>query len=106
MVRVWPGRPKITSWSATKPGSRMLCTPTPPSSPPRVPSSVTFSGIMWLKGLFPRRAGRRIELGRVVHLDHLGRLEMWGRDFGQVHHQHRADREVGRDDSAEALFLA
>ena len=45
----------------------------------------------------PRRTGRRVRLVRVVQLDHLDRLEeRRGRDR-EPHHQHRADREVGRD---------
>src|SRR5712692_1211755 len=42
-----------------------------------------------------RGAGGRVDLARVVHLDHLGRLEEGSRQLGQVHHQDRAHREVG-----------
>ena len=49
----------MTSWSATKPGRRTLCTATPPSSPPRVPGSVSFSAFLYSKLLPLRRAATR-----------------------------------------------
>ena len=45
----------------------------------------------------PRGAGGRVGLVRVVQLDHLDRLVERRRRDGEPHHQHRADREVGRD---------
>ena len=53
-----------------------------------------------------RRARRRVELGGVVHLDDLGRIEQGRRDLGEMHHQDRADGEVGRHDAAHAFRLA
>src|SRR5438874_2103033 len=43
MVKVCPGRPRITSCSASTPGSRTEWTATPSLSAPRAPSSTTFS---------------------------------------------------------------
>ena len=53
-----------------------------------------------------RCAGRCVELARVVHLDDLHRIEQRRGDFGQVHHEHRPDREVRRDDAADMLLVA
>src|SRR5882672_6907842 len=52
------------------------------------------------------RSGRSVQLGRVVHLDHLDGIEMRGGYVSQVHHQHGADREVRCDDAADPLALA
>ena len=41
-----------------------------------------------------------------MHLDDLGRLEVRSGDLGQVHHQHRADREVRRRNPAQLLGFA
>ena len=49
-----------------------------------------------------RGAARRVDLAGVVQLDDLDRLEEAGRLPGEPHHQHRADREVGRDEHADA----
>ncbi len=53
-----------------------------------------------------RRSRWCVELGRMVHLDHLGRIEVRSRDVGQVHHQHGADGEVWGDDPTQSLALA
>ena len=53
-----------------------------------------------------RGAGWGVDLAGVVHLDDLDRLEMRSGDFREVHHQHRADREVRRDNPAKTLVLA
>ena len=44
-------------------------------------------------------ARRRVELGRVVVLDDLGRLHVPGGLGGEAHHQHGADREVRRHEA-------
>ena len=41
-----------------------------------------------------------------MHLDDLDSVEVRSRNLGQVHHQHRADCEVGRDDPAQPLLTA
>ncbi len=46
-----------------------------------------------------RRARGRIDLGIVVQLDDLGRLEVGRGDLGEAHHEHRPDGEVRRDDA-------
>src|SRR5438105_3253182 len=56
----------MTSWSATKPGRRTLCTATPPSSPPRVPGSVSFSDFLYSKLLPLRRAATRRAVDNAV----------------------------------------
>src|SRR5690606_36942356 len=43
-------------------------------------------------------AGRRVHLLRVVRLDDLDGLEERRRLLREVHHQHRADAEVGGDE--------
>ncbi len=50
-------------------------------------------------GRHHRGAGRRVDLLVVVQLDDLGGLEERSGELGEPHHQHRADREVGRDDA-------
>src|SRR5713226_9026408 len=43
IVSVWPGPPKMTSWCATKPGSRTLWIGIPSPRAPRAPCSVCSS---------------------------------------------------------------
>ena len=50
----------------------------------------------------PRGAARGVDLVRVVQLDDLDGLEEAGGLRGEAHHQHRAEREVGRDEHADA----
>src|SRR5664280_3138781 len=47
------------------------------------------------------RTGRGVGLGRVVQLDDLRALVMLGRDGGEMHHQHRADRAVRGSEHAD-----
>ncbi len=53
-----------------------------------------------------RRARWRVDLVGVVQLDDLGRVEVLRRDARHVHHQHRAQREVGSDHAADLLLRA
>ena len=108
-MSVSPGPPRMTSWWATRPRARTACTRTPSTSAPRAPSRPVevASGI----GASPasrraaatssavRRDGaaRRVGLVGVVQLDDLDRLVEGRGCGGEAHHQHRADREVGRD---------
>ena len=110
MVSVSPCPPSSTSWWATSPASRTECTCTPVHArAPRAPAAavVVASGDRAQPGRGPGRgdqlrgpgrgAGRGVDLVRVVQLDDLDRLEEPGRLGGELHHQHRADREVRRD---------
>ena len=84
---------------------------TPPSSPPRVPGTVCTSASTRSKGspraldhLLGSRLGGAaggVDLAGVVELDDLGVVEEARGLAGEVHQQHRADGEVGRDDDAE-----
>src|SRR5438309_1847218 len=56
----------MTSWSATNPGSRTLCTATPSSSPPRVPARVSLSAFLCAKGRSLRRAASRLAVESAV----------------------------------------
>src|SRR5438445_2727856 len=76
MVSVWPGSPKMTSWSATNPGSRTLCTATPSSSPPRVPARVSLSAFLCAKGRSWRRAASRLAVESAVP-DGASSLSAW-----------------------------
>ena len=51
-------------------------------------------------------ARRRVQLAGVMQLDHLDGVEVRGGELGEVHHQDRPDREVGRHDPAHTLRLA
>ena len=52
-----------------------------------------------------RRARRRVALGVVVQLDHLHAVHVGRGDAAEVHEQHGADGEVGRDDRVGAAAL-
>ena len=98
-----PGPPSSTSWCATRPRSRTECTRTPSTSAPRAPSRAVGGGVRdrTEPGVPPRRgeqlggapggAAGRVDLVRVVQLDHLDRLEVRRRLLGEPHQQHRAD---------------
>ena len=81
---VWPSPPKITSWWATRPGSRTewigSCT-LPPASP--ISSAVRLA--------VPEGASILLV---VVQLDDLALGHVRGDQLRRLHHQHRADREV------------
>ena len=81
MVSVWATSPKITSWSATRPGQA---------------HGVDRHLAVHQRGGARGGARRRVELRRVVVLDDLGAGHDLRRLGGEAHHQHRADREVGR----------
>ena len=85
---VWPSPPKITSWWATRPGK-----------PYRVDRLVDVAARLanQLGGAL-RRARGGVELAVVVQLDDLRTPACGGRLGGELHHQHRADREVRGDE--------
>ncbi len=87
MVSVWATSPRITSWSATIPGSRTEWIGTSPSISRAVRAAV------------PDGAS---SLRRVVVLDDLRRRHV-PRGLGrEAHHQHGADREVRRGEHVAA----
>ena len=78
----------------------------PSTMPPRAPSATTvvvgssdqsFDARRHALRRQHGRAGRRVDLLVVMELDDLGRFEERRGELGEPHHQHRADREVGRD---------
>ncbi len=105
-----PSAPNSTSWWAIRPRSRTPCTWMPSTSAPRAPREGPVGGV---RDRRPRPASRRaaairpavargcarrrVHLVGVVELDDLcGLVEARGL-LGEVHHQHRADGEVRRD---------
>ena len=86
-VSVWPRPPKITSWCATRPGSRTLWI-----GGVRAPAGLRDQLRRALRG-----ARRRVELRVVVQLDDLAVGHVGSDQLRRLHHQHGADREVGRD---------
>ena len=113
---VWPVVPSSTSWCATIPRMRTECTRISSStSPPRAPSATTVvvgssphscdAAAIRLRGGHGG-ARRCVDLLVVVELDDLGGLEPRCGQLGEAHHQHRADREVGRDHRVGAACAA
>ena len=106
-VSDWPVVPSSTSWCATSPRSLTECMRMPSgSAAPRACSSVSALGGIGCPDVGRRRhalrgehrgAGRRVDLGVVVQLDDLSRLEVRRGQLGEAHHEHRPDREVRRD---------
>ena len=47
-----------------------------------------------------RGSRRSVEFAGVVDLDDLGRVEVWGREFGETHGQDGTDREVRGDENS------
>ena len=99
--------PSSTSWCATSPRRRTEWIGMPSTRPPRAPSAATdcvgsspqsfdAAGDA-LRGQH-RGARRRVDLLVVVQLDDLAALEVGRGELREPHHQHRADREVRRDD--------
>ena len=73
----------MTSWWATRPGRRT--------------EWIGHVAVHQLRR--PRRGpAGRVDLAVVVQLDDLGLRHVPGRLGGELHHQHRADREVRRDE--------
>ena len=93
IVSVCPSPPKMTSWwrrgpAAARCGSaRARC-----RRPAAISSAVRFAV-----------PGRRVELLVVVQLDDLAVGHVRGDQLRRLHHQHRADREVGRDEAGSPL---
>ena len=115
MVRVSPAAPSSTSWWATRPRRRTECTRTPSTSAPRAPSAASrpsrpASARCRPRGGRPRPARRCAARCR----EGASALSGWCSSMtstdskngaaccGEPHHQHRADREVRRDEHADA----
>ena len=92
MVSVWPTSPKITSWWATSPAAG-------PSGSAASPFPEACAHQRGGPGGGP---ARRVDLAVVVELDDLGLRHVPRRLGGELHHQHRADREVRRDEDVGA----
>ena len=107
---VWPCPPKSTSWRATSPGSRTECTCTPLDNRTARPVEARQLRLAAGRdgslsscrsdqlGSPERRPARRISLLVVMKLDDLGMREVLRRARREIHHQHRPDREVGREE--------
>ena len=89
---VWPSPPKITSWWATRPGSR-----TEWIGWWTLPPAASISSCGALGGA---RGG--VELAVVVQLDDLALGHVRGDRLRDLHQQHGADREVGGDEAVGA----
>ena len=108
-----PALPSSTSWCAVSPRRRTECTGMPSTRAPRAPSGscVVASGAGGVpasarapgdhRGRACCGAGGRVDLGRVVQLDDLDRLEEGGGPGGESHHEQRPDGEVRRDEHAD-----
>ena len=115
IVSVWPSPPRITSWCATRPGSRTEWTRMPvdvgaSALPRRAPRERPAARTRLPRRRHPARGGHRgsrgrVRLVRVVELDDLDVRQVPDRLLGEPHQQHRADREVRGDEDTDVSLL-